>query len=115
LHKNLSLKTHPDKTNDNDDFLIIQTAYENNDLLKLIEYADLYNILYDVNIHLLILVLEKELIKIKNKIKTLKTTIGYQILINDNTQCINDMIYMHKYNQNLKLENEKLKNEKLLI
>ncbi len=114
LHKNLSLKTHPDKTDNNtSDFIIIQAAYENKDLLKLIEYSSIYNLFdtKDINVNLLTLILEKELFKIKNKIKTLKTTVGYQILINDNTKCITDMISMHKENERFRIQNEKFREE----
>ncbi len=114
LHKNLSLKTHPDKTDNNTpDFIIIQEAYENKNLLKLIEYSNIYNLLdaKDINVNLLTLILEKELFKIKNKIKSLKTTIAYQILINDNTKCVTDMISMHKENEWFRIQNEKFKAE----
>ncbi len=100
------MKTHPDKTNQNDDFIIIQSAFENKDLLQLIEYANKYNIYKDINLSLLTLILEKEVFNIKNKVKTLKTTIGYQILIN-NTKCITDLILIHKENEKFRAETEK--------
>jgi hypothetical protein len=115
LYKNLCLKTHPDKTNGDDiEFKNIMLAYENKNILKLIEYSKLYNLLSieNINIHLLTLILEKQFFTLKNKVKNLKNTTGYHILISENaygTQAIRELINMYKINEKLSKENGKLK------
>ena len=114
LYKNLCLKTHPDKTNGDDiEFKNIMLAYENKNILKLIEYSKLYNLLSieNINIQLLTLILEKQFFTLKNKVKNLKNTTGYHILISENaygTQAIRELINMYKINEKLSKENEKL-------
>lgn len=94
LYKQLALKTHPDKTdNYNSDFIIIKEAYDNKNVLRLIDYANTYNLLKleDININLLILILEKRLFQIKNKVTELKNTLGYHFLIHNKTDAIKTM------------------------
>ena len=113
LYKNLSLKTHPDKNNGDDvDFKLINTSYENKNMLKLIEFAHKYDLLNisDIDINLLTLILEKELISIKNKIKTLKSCVCYQYLINGDSQ-IKNIIDLHKQNMILRKINDDLSKE----
>lgn len=113
LYKNLSLKTHPDKTNGDDvDFKLIHQAYENKNILKLIEFAYHYKLLCieDIDVNLLTLILEKEWATIKNKVKNLKNSVPYQYLINGDSN-IRMMIDLYKENQLYKQKNENLRQE----
>lgn len=113
LYKNLSLKTHPDKTNGDDvDFKLIFQAYENKNILKMIEFANHYKLscIEDIDINLLTLILEKEWLTIKNKVKNLKNSVPYQYLINGDGN-IRMMIDLYKENQLYKQKNENLREE----
>ena len=48
LYKKLSSATHPDRGGDPDDFLKIKQAYEDNDLMLLLKFADKYDIDYEL-------------------------------------------------------------------
>ena len=114
LFKQLVLLTHPDKSNDpsTDDFINIREAFENENVLKLLDYANKYelfnNKLDDLDINIITVILEKELFKLKESITKLKSTIGYQMLIKGN---INGNIEALKYSMQLTKENEKFKKE----
>lgn len=116
LYKKLSLKAHPDKlidNVDNKDFVGIRAAYDNKDIVTLIEYSHKYNLseeeLKDVGVHLLILILEKQLFVMKNKIKVLKSQWTYGYLIDDSK--FKEAIDCCKRIHNLKLETKKLNDE----
>ncbi|QKF93764.1 DnaJ chaperone protein [Fadolivirus algeromassiliense] len=117
LYRNLALKTHPDKTeNNNNDFVKIKEAYENKDVLTLIYYGDKYKLLdhNNINTNLFIMILEKRLYEMKNKIKTIKNGIHYRILIGNKNEMISIIKETIKYKQEtmeLKQKNEKLKKE----
>lgn len=112
LYKDLAVKTHPDKTENNDDFVIIKEAYEKKDILKLIDYANKYDLSnsQSINSNLLTLVLEKQLYETKNKVKQIKSTLGYQLLMqskNDAVKYIRELIETYKKCQELTVKIEK--------
>lgn len=91
IYKKLALKSHPDKTDlGNNDFVAINKAYKDKDIIKLIYYADKYNITQDQDIsqNLFVMILEKRLYEIKNKIKCLRGCLAYGILIGNKEQTI---------------------------
>lgn len=114
LYKQLAFKTHPDKSNDpsNKDFIDIADAYEKKDILKLINYANKYelfdNKLENLNVYIVTVILEKHLHKIKQNITKLKSTVGFNLLIKGN---IDTYIETLKYSIRIKKENEELKNK----
>ena len=126
LHKQLCIKTHPDKNgsseNSNklcDDFINIQKAYEDNDIFILIIYANKYDIFnYDIDkltISLSFIILEKKKNKLTEQINFVKNTIGYSLLINGNiTKYISELkmlIELEKENEIYRQKNELLKNK----
>ena len=112
LFKQLVLLTHPDKSNNSftDDFINIKEAFDNENVLKLLDYANKYelfnNKLDDLDTNIITVILEKELFKLKESITKLKSTIGYQMLIKGN---INSYIETLKYSMQLAKENEEFK------
>jgi len=121
IYKSLALKTHPDKDNCNtkndtaytNDFITIKDAYDNRDILTLIEFAGKYNLdehsIENMDANLITVILEKKMFLIKNEIKKIKTSLGYQLLVVGN---INDHIETLKQTIKMKKENEKWKKEK---
>ncbi len=127
IYKSLALKTHPDKDNcDNkidttyttyttytNDFIVIKDAYDNHDILTLIEFAGKYNldeyIIENINVNLITVILEKKMFLIKNEIKNIKNSIGYQLLVVGN---INSHIETLKQTIKIKKETEKWQKEK---
>jgi hypothetical protein len=115
LYKQLALKSHPDKVgNDNGDFIIIKEAYEKKDIIKLLYYHDKYNLneCQNTNVNILSLLLHRKLHELKEKVKKIKSTLGYQILICDKDtviESIKKLILLKKENERIKCELYELK------
>ena len=113
LYKQLIMKTHPDKLVDstNNDFINVKDAYEKQNVLQLIDYANKYKLLNsnleDFDINIIVVILEKKILEIKKDIKKIKSTIGFNLLVNN----IDDHIDSLKYTIKLANENEKHKKE----
>ena len=76
LYRKASTIAHPDKGGDVDDFNYIKTCYENNDLLGLISYASQNDIEVEVTEEDRE-VLEKNCLRLQNKIKGVRSTLIY--------------------------------------
>lgn len=114
LFKQLSLKSHPDKLNDqvqaHTDFINIKKAYDDKNILELLKYASKYELLTgkldDLDINLVNVILEKELIKVKDNVNKIRSTVGFQLLIKGD---ISSYIETIKCNAKSAEENEKFK------
>jgi hypothetical protein len=74
LYRKTSVKAHPDKGGNDDDFDFIKKCYESNDMLGLLSYASQNNIDFDIDEE------DEELLKqsvtgVENKIKTLEISL----------------------------------------
>ena len=111
VYKQLILITHPDKNIDidNDDFIQIKKAYDENDIYSLIEYSIKYNLMENsfnnLDMNIIIVILERKILAIKNKINMIKSTLGYKLLIIGNIDSyITDLkmaIKMRKENEEI--------------
>lgn len=88
LYKQLTLKAHPDKSKDEGkEFIDIKEAYDNKNILALIDYGCKYNIVGSetiidgMNSNLITLILERQLFTLKNKIKDIRSTTSYTLLV----------------------------------
>ncbi len=109
FYKKLLIVSHPDKSTciDKEDFSDITNAYENNDNITLLEYANKYeNVLDEINITIL---LEKQYVNLKKDIKYLRSSMSYSIIVNNDTQYLKTLIDSYKENLRLQKENEELK------
>lgn len=127
IYKKLVLATHSDKniknieentTNDttNKDFIDCKEAYDNKDYLKLIELANKYMVKIDnVDEILLITILEKSLYSLNEKIKKIKLSVEYRLIITDDltysAQIMEKNIRMYKEAQMLLKEKERLEKQ----
>ena len=76
LYKSLSLKTHPDKNkNSGSDFITLNEAYKNKDIIKLLIMAKQYNIEIEI---IDFTIFEKSINDLNGKIKTIKTTLAWK-------------------------------------
>lgn len=118
LYKKLCLKSHPDKTGDitDENFITIKKAYDEEDILTLMDYATKYEI-NDFNHHEIFLELERYFHKLKTKIKNMKTGLGYNIIVDyDNgIKFIKSCIETYKDLKKLEKENEKLRNHLAIV
>lgn len=123
LYKNLAIISHPDKLQNNQneiniDFINIKNAFENRNILALIDYSNKYNVfeLNDLDETLLTLILERHFTIISEKIKNIKKSVYYQFLISNDTskltKYIEETISLITVNKQLKELNEKLKESK---
>lgn len=112
LYKKLCLKSHPDKTGDTGDeiFITIKKAYDEEDILTLMDYATKYEI-NDFNHDEIFLELERYFHKLKTKIKNIKIGLGYNIIVDyDNgIKLIKSCIETYKDVKKLEKENEALR------
>ena len=76
LYKKLSSVTHPDRGGNSDDFLTLKEAYEDNDLVKLLKFADKYNIEYELE-DTDSDVIEEKTKQLENEIKRMKSTLAW--------------------------------------
>jgi len=114
LFKNLALVSHPDKTDSHtDDFLLIRAAYENNDVFTLLEYALKYDIEKgDICDGTMMMILERKMNNIINKIDKIKTLLGYHLLIHGHVDShvanLKQIIRLEKENQEYAERNKRL-------
>lgn len=72
LYKKISLKTHPDKQNGNNEiFIKVLEAYKTNNILELIKMSNKYNVEYSLN-DIVFAHIEEEITKIEQKINEFK-------------------------------------------
>ena len=72
LYRKISLKTHPDKqNNDNEIFIKVLEAYKTNNILELLKMSNKFNIEYTLN-DTIFTYIEDEITKIEQKINELK-------------------------------------------
>ena len=119
LYRTLTLKTHPDKSGDKDDFINIKKLYDEENFFELLMYCDKYYLCDNFDslpIHMLHFVLEKSLHDTERKILKLKSTIGYQLLFGNIDHYIQSLKHEKqiideytKKNAELKQQNEMLK------
>lgn len=109
FYKKLLIVSHPDKSTciDREDFSDITNAYEKNDNITLLKYANKYeNELDEINV---IVLLEKQYMNLKKDIRYLRSSMSYSIIVNNDTQYLKTLIDTYKESLRLKKENEELK------
>lgn len=76
LYKKLSSITHPDRGGNSEDFLTLKEAYEDNDLVVLLKFADKYNVEYELEEDDSD-VIEEKTKQLENEIKRMKSTLAW--------------------------------------
>ena len=112
LFKQLALITHLDKSGDAfaQEFINIKKAFDDENIIELLGYANKYELLNnkldDLNINMVTVILEKELSKLRKDITKLRSSVGYNMLVEGN---IDNYIETLKDNMRMVEENEKMK------
>lgn len=110
IYKELLVITHPDKGNceNGDIFIKITECYQKKDYLTLMEYANKYSS-DKINLTQFKLILERQYSALKNNVKNLRLSLGYDYIINNNLNSMVSFIKLISQNKKLKLENEIMK------
>lgn len=77
LYKKIAVKTHPDRGGSNEDFQEVKTAFDDLDLVTLLNYAGKYEIDYEVEDDD-VKIIERNLKQLEKKIEGMKGTLAWQ-------------------------------------
>ncbi len=76
LFKNLSIKTHPDRGGNSDDFLRLKKAYDTDNLIEMVDLAVKYDIVYELDTDDEILI-EKNIKGYESEIDNIKKSLAW--------------------------------------